>query len=85
MPPDTKKSGWKQGLGYAAFGVLAFVFFLYLTFPYEAFKDRLVSEAARLGFKAAIVPRSAPEPPPGIDVLRVATLREAIDRAGLAS
>jgi DNA repair protein RadA/Sms len=46
---------------------------------------RRLTEAARLGFKVAIVPQSAPPPPPGIDVIRVATLREAIDRAGLGT
>lgn len=46
---------------------------------------RRLVEAARLGFKVAIVPESAPPPPAGIDVIRVATLREAIDRAGLST
>jgi DNA repair protein RadA/Sms len=46
---------------------------------------RRLAEAARLGFRQAIVPQSAPEPPPGIDVIRVATLRDAIERAGLVT
>jgi DNA repair protein RadA/Sms len=44
---------------------------------------RRLAEAARLGFARAIVPRSAPEPPPGIAVLRAATLGEAIALASL--
>ena len=44
---------------------------------------RRLSEAARLGFRRAIVPASAPEPPAGIDVLRAATLVEALATSGL--
>jgi DNA repair protein RadA/Sms len=44
---------------------------------------RRLAEAARLGFRRALVPASAPEPPPGIDVLRAATLVEALAKAGL--
>lgn len=44
---------------------------------------RRLAEAARLGFKRAIVPFSAPSPPPGIDVIRVGTLTDAVDRLGL--
>ena len=39
---------------------------------------RRLAEAARLGFRRAIVPISAPAGPPGIEVLRVATLAEAV-------
>lgn len=39
---------------------------------------RRLAEAARLGFTHAVVPRSAPDPPPGIDVLRASTLADAI-------
>jgi len=46
---------------------------------------RRLAEAARLGFTKAIVPKSSPEPPPGIEVLRVATIFQAIQRAGLAT
>ncbi len=45
--------------------------------------SRRLAEAARLGFHRAVVPASAPEPPPGIAVLRAATLIEAIAVAGL--
>ncbi|MDP9006266.1 MAG: DNA repair protein RadA [Actinomycetota bacterium] len=44
---------------------------------------RRLAEAARLGFTRAVVPASAPEPPPGIAVLRAATLAEALAHAGL--
>ena len=44
---------------------------------------RRLSEAARLGFHRAIVPRSAPAAPVGIDAVRVATVAEAIEAAGL--
>ncbi|MEA3055984.1 MAG: hypothetical protein QOD30_1416 [Actinomycetota bacterium] len=46
---------------------------------------RRLAEAARLGFTTAIVPKSSPAPPPGIDVIRVATVADAIERAGLAT
>jgi DNA repair protein RadA/Sms len=41
---------------------------------------RRLAEAARLGFRRAVVPASAPEGPPGIEVVRAATLEEAIGR-----
>jgi DNA repair protein RadA/Sms len=44
---------------------------------------RRLSEAARLGFRRAIVPRSAPDPPSGISVLRASTVGEALALAGL--
>ena len=40
---------------------------------------RRLAEAARLGFRKAIVPASAPLDLPGIEVIRVATLREAVN------
>jgi DNA repair protein RadA/Sms len=36
-----------------------------------------LAEAARLGFRRAIVPATAPSPPPGIELLRATTLAEA--------
>jgi DNA repair protein RadA/Sms len=39
---------------------------------------RRLAEAARLGFRRAIVPASAPLDLPGLDVIRVATLAEAV-------
>ena len=46
---------------------------------------RRLAEAARLGFRQAIVPASAPATAPGIEVLRAGTLAEAVDLAGLLS
>jgi DNA repair protein RadA/Sms len=45
--------------------------------------SRRLSEAARLGFSRAIVPASAPDPPPGIAVTRVETLAGAVEATGL--
>jgi len=44
---------------------------------------RRLAEAARLGFTSALVPASAPDPPPGITVRRVSTLGAAVGAAGL--
>lgn len=44
---------------------------------------RRLAEAARLGFRIAIVPASAPNAVPGIELRRAATLEEALVRAGL--
>ena len=46
---------------------------------------RRLAEAARLGFRRALVPASAPEPPAGIQALRAATLRDALNIGGLLS
>ncbi len=43
--------------------------------------NRRLAEAARLGFTTAIVPLSAPDPPPGIVLRRAGTLPEAIGAA----
>jgi DNA repair protein RadA/Sms len=40
--------------------------------------ERRLGEAARLGFKRAIVPSSAPEGPVGLELLRAGTLLEAV-------
>lgn len=48
-----------------------------------AHTSRRLAEAARLGFKRALVPFSAPEAPPGIETLRVGTLVDAVDRLDL--
>jgi DNA repair protein RadA/Sms len=45
---------------------------------------RRLAEAARLGFRRAVVPASAPDPPPGIVALRAATLKEALALVGCA-
>ncbi len=41
---------------------------------------RRLAEAARLGFRRAVVPVSAPPPPPGMTLLRASTLTEAVAR-----
>ncbi|MFN8017114.1 MAG: DNA repair protein RadA [Acidimicrobiales bacterium] len=48
-----------------------------------AHTPKRLAEAARLGFKRAIVPFSAPAPPDGIEVLRVGSLIDALDRLAL--
>jgi DNA repair protein RadA/Sms len=48
-----------------------------------AHTQRRLAEAARLGFGAALVPVSAPAGPPSLEVVRAATLGEALDRVGL--
>ena len=44
---------------------------------------RRLAEAARLGFRHALVPRSAPAGAAGIELLRANTVAEAVDLAGL--
>lgn len=44
---------------------------------------RRLAEAARLGFRRAVVPASAPARLPGIELLRAATLAEAVELAGV--
>jgi DNA repair protein RadA/Sms len=46
---------------------------------------RRLAEAQRLGFRRALLPPSAPEPPCGLTALRAATIHEAITLAGLRS
>jgi DNA repair protein RadA/Sms len=48
-----------------------------------AHSDRRLAEAARLGFRRAVLPFSAPEPPAGIEAMRVGTLIDAVDRLGM--
>ena len=45
---------------------------------------RRLSEAARLGFKTAVVPSSAPDPPAGMEAIRVRSLAEAVNRLDLS-
>ena len=47
--------------------------------------NRRLAEAARLGFGNALVPRSAPEAPPGIRTLRATTLYEALQALDLTA
>ncbi len=44
---------------------------------------RRLGEAARLGFRRAVVPASSPEGPPGMELVRVAGVVEALDRLAL--
>jgi DNA repair protein RadA/Sms len=44
---------------------------------------RRLAEAARLGFGSALLPHSAPDPPPGLRALRAGTVADALDLAGL--
>ena len=44
----------KRIIGYVLFGLIAFVFFLYLTFPYDTLERRIVSEAASQGLVVRI-------------------------------
>jgi DNA repair protein RadA/Sms len=46
--------------------------------------ERRLAEAARLGFRQAVVPASAPEPPAGITVIRAATLGDAVAALSLS-
>jgi DNA repair protein RadA/Sms len=46
--------------------------------------DRRLREAARLGFRKAIVPRSAPDGPPGLELLRSGSLSEALRAARIS-
>ena len=43
---------------------------------------RRLEEAARLGFTRAVVPASSPAPPAGVELIRVDTVGEAIERFG---
>jgi type II secretion system protein N len=49
MPPRTKSARWRAIAGYVTYGAAALVFCFYITFPYDAVKVRLVSEASSLG------------------------------------
>src|SRR5262249_23157865 len=44
---------------------------------------RRLTEAARLGFKTALLAHSAPEPPAGLRALRAATIADALGLVGL--
>ena len=46
--------------------------------------ERRLTEAARLGFRRAVVPASSPDPPVGMTAVRVGTLREAVAALDLA-
>jgi DNA repair protein RadA/Sms len=44
---------------------------------------RRLAEAARLGFTHALLPASAPDPPPGLTALRAPTVAAALESVGL--
>ena len=48
---DQKSNLWLALLGYSAFFLFAFIFFAYLSFPYERLRDYLVAQAAAQGGK----------------------------------
>jgi len=45
--------------------------------------ERRLQESHRLGFRRAVIPAAAPDPPPGLEVVRVGTLSEAVLVTGL--
>ena len=45
---------------------------------------RRLTEAVRLGYRRAIVPKLSPPEPEGIEVIRAATLRDALEAAAIA-
>ncbi|NNC17114.1 type II secretion system protein GspN [Corallococcus exiguus] len=54
MATESKIARWKLVLGYTAFAVVAFILCLLLTFPYDAVRSRLVTEAAAHGLAVRI-------------------------------
>jgi type II secretion system protein N len=55
MPPEASKTaGWKIIAGYTAFSVFALVLSLYLTFPYDAVKQRVVAAASTAGLNLTL-------------------------------
>ncbi len=51
---ERKTKKWKIILGYASFATAAFVFFFYVTFPYEALRQRIKAEAGAAGWDVEI-------------------------------
>ena len=54
MSTETKPARWKVVLGYSAFALVAFVLFLFLTFPFDTLRARVATEAARQGYAVRI-------------------------------
>jgi type II secretion system protein N len=54
MATETKTARWKLVVGYTAFALVAFVLCLMFTFPYDAVRSRLVTEAAAHGLAVRI-------------------------------
>src|SRR5689334_3365779 len=51
---DRQTATWKIILGYVAFATGAFVFFFYLTFPFDSVRSRIESEASATGYAVEI-------------------------------
>jgi len=49
VPPEAKRARWKIVTGYVAFGVVSFLLGIYLTFPYDVLKERILAEAGGQG------------------------------------
>jgi len=49
-----KIARWQKIAGYAAFSIFVFVFWLWITFPYDAVRRRLVSDASAQGYRLEI-------------------------------
>ncbi|MCY1034182.1 type II secretion system protein GspN [Corallococcus sp. BB11-1] len=54
MASETKTARWKLIAGYAAFSLVAFILCVLLTFPYDAVRTRIVTEAAARGLAVRI-------------------------------
>lgn len=54
MPAEPKPARWKVTLAWGAFALFAFLLCLSLTFPYDALRARLVTEAAAQGYALRI-------------------------------
>lgn len=54
MAPSAPMPKWLVRLGYAAFAVFVFTVSLYLTFPYDAVRQRLQNEATAAGYVVRI-------------------------------
>jgi type II secretion system protein N len=54
MPSENKPARWKLILGYTAFSLVALVLCLFLTFPFDALRARVATEAARQGYAVRI-------------------------------
>ena len=51
---DVKTATWKRVVGYLAFSLFALIAAFFLTFPYDALKDRAKMEAAAAGYSLRI-------------------------------
>src|SRR5215470_9555639 len=51
MPIKLKIGRWQKIAGYVAFSIFAFAFCFWLTFPYDAVRQRIVSDASAQGIR----------------------------------